>query len=81
VTLSGLKRHTDESIENRLRAARGDLQSALAEREAISRVEAFFDDLSGAGISQSLTGFFNTLSDVQNAPDDLAIRAVAISTR
>jgi flagellar hook-associated protein 1 FlgK len=80
VTLSGLKRHTDESIENRLRAARGDLQSALAEREAISRVEAFFDDFSGAGISQSLTGFFNTLSDVQNAPDDRAIRAVAIST-
>lgn len=79
VALSGLKRHVDESIENRLRAATGDVESAAAEREALARVEAFFDDLSGAGISQALTGFFNALSDVQNAPDDLAIRAVAIS--
>jgi len=79
VALTGLKRHVDESIENRLRAATGDVESAAAEREALARVEAFFDDLSGAGISQALTGFFNALSDVQNAPDDLAIRAVAIS--
>jgi len=79
VALSGLKRHVDESIENRLRASTGDVESAAAEREALARVEAFFDDLSGAGISQALTGFFNSLSDVQNAPDDLAMRAVAIS--
>ncbi|HRX85336.1 MAG TPA: flagellar hook-associated protein FlgK [Phycisphaerae bacterium] len=79
VALTGLKRHVDESIENRLRAATGDVESATAEREALSRVETFFDDLSGAGISQALTGFFNAMSNVQNAPDDLAMRAVAIS--
>ncbi|MCB9850082.1 MAG: flagellar hook-associated protein FlgK [Phycisphaerales bacterium] len=79
VTLSGIKRHVDEGIENRLRAATGDLHSAAAESQAVARVEAFFDDLSGAGISSSMTGFFNSLSDVQNAPDDLAIRAVAVS--
>lgn len=79
VALSGLKRHVDESLENRLRAATGDVESASAEQEALARVEAFFDDLSGAGISQALTGFFNAMSNVQNAPDDLAMRSVAIT--
>ncbi len=80
VTLSGLQRHVDESLENRLRAATGDMTAAGAERETLVRVESFFDDISGSGISQSLTGFFNAMSDVQNAPDDLAMRAVAIAT-
>ena len=80
VTLSGLKRHVDESLENRLRTSTGDLQSAMAERDAIARVEAFFNDVSGTGISQKLTSFFNGMSDVQNAPDDLAIRSVAIAS-
>ena len=80
VTLTGLQRHVDEALENRLRAATGDVSSAAAERDALARVEVHFDDLSGAGISEKLVSFFNALSDVQNAPDDLAIRAVAVSS-
>lgn len=80
VTLSALRRHVDEALENRLRTANGEFQSATARRQALAQIEVFFNDASGAGISGRLTEFFTALSDVQNAPDDLAIRAVAIST-
>ena len=79
VTISALERHMDESLENRLRIAIGDVESAAARRDALTRVETFFNDLSGGGVSARLTDFFNAMSDVQNAPDDVAIRGVAIS--
>jgi flagellar hook-associated protein 1 FlgK len=79
VAITGLKRHVDEALENRLRASTGDLQSAIAQRQGISQIEVYFNDLTGSGISSQITDFFTSLSDVQNAPDDLAIRAVAIA--
>lgn len=80
VALTSLKRNIDEALENRLRASTGDLQSSVAERDALSRIEAFFDDTSGAGISNKMIEFFNALSDVQNSPDDLAIRSVTLES-
>ncbi len=79
VTLTALQRHIDEALENRLRASSGDLESATALRDALSRIEVYFDDLSGAGISQKLTAFYDSLSDVQNSPDDLATRSIALA--
>ncbi len=79
VAITGLQRHVDEALENRLRASVGDLQSAIAQRQGISQIEVYFNDLNGTGISSQITDFFNSLSDVQNAPDDLAIRSVAVA--
>ena len=80
VNLTSLHRHVDEALENRLRASTGDLRSAQAESSVLSQLESYFADLSGTGISSQMIDFFNSLSDVQNAPDDTAIRAVAVST-
>ncbi len=80
VTITALKRSVDEALENRLRASTGDLQAATAEKSVISQMESLLGDLSGSGISQSMTAFFNSLSDVQNAPDDLGIRSVAVAS-
>jgi len=80
VALSSLKRNMDESLEARIRVAIADKESALAEGNWVGRVESFFDELTGAGISSQLTDFFNSLSEVQNNPEDLAIRNVAITS-
>jgi flagellar hook-associated protein 1 FlgK len=79
VALSSLKRNLDESLEGRIRAAIGDQKSAEAQAEWVGRIETFFDELSGAGISSRLTEFFNSLAEVQNNPEDQAIRGVAIA--
>jgi flagellar hook-associated protein 1 FlgK len=79
VALSSLKRNLDESLEGRIRAAIGDQESAAAQAEWVGRIETFFDELSGAGISSCLTEFFNSLAEVQNNPEDVAIRGVAIA--
>ena len=80
VALTAIRRNVDEALENRLRTATGEVELNAATRSALSQIEVFFDDLTGAGISQKLVGFFNALSDVQNAPQDLAIRQVAVAT-
>lgn len=77
--LTAIRRNVDEALENRLRAAIGDAQGNVATHDILAEVEVFFDDLSGAGISKQLVSFFNAMSDVQNAPHDLAIRQVAIA--
>ncbi len=80
VALSSLKRNLDESLESRIRVAVGDRESAATEADWVDRIEAFFDELSGAGIASQLTDFFNVLSDVQNNPEDVALRSVAITS-
>ena len=79
VALSELKRNLDESLENRLRAAIGDLESTEARQQSLARIEAIFDETSGAGISTKLNDFFNSFSDVQNSPADLGLREVAVA--
>jgi flagellar hook-associated protein 1 FlgK len=80
VTMHELKRHLDEQLENRVRAGIADYQSARASQQVLARVETLFDDTTGLGISSKLTEFFNSLSDVQNDPADLAIRDVALAS-
>lgn len=80
VALTELKRNLDESLENRLRAAIGDLESALTTEQSIGRVEAYFDETTGASISTQLTEFFNSFDAVQNDPADLGIRDIALAS-
>ncbi len=80
VALVELKRNLDEALENRLRAAIGQQQSTAARQEALSSIEPLFDDVAGAGLSDRLTEFFNSWSDLQNHPEDLAFRDLVIST-
>ena len=79
VALTELKRNLDEALENRLRAAIGDSESAAAARQALGQVEPLFDESTGQGISARITDFLNSMSDVQNAPADLALRDIALA--
>lgn len=80
VALTSLKRNLDEGLENRIRAAIGDNQSLEAQRRGAGLVETLFDPLSGLQLQDRLAGFFNQLSEVQNAPADNAVRDLAISS-
>jgi len=79
VALTELKRNLDEALENRLRSAIGDDQSALTTQQALGQIEPLFDDINGSGVLAKLNEFFNSLSDVQNTPADAAIRDLAVA--
>jgi len=79
VALNELKRNLDESLENRLRAAIGNLESAETQQLSLGRVEALFDESTGVGVANRLNEFFNSFSDVQNYPADLAMREITLA--
>lgn len=78
VALSGIQRNIDEALEGRIRLAIGAAEAATAERDTLARVENFFDDSNGADISSRMISFFNSFNDLQNRPEDNAVRELAI---
>ena len=79
VALTDIQRYLDEGLEGRVRLAIGGQESATARQTALAQVESFFDDSSGAGLSTQLGDFFSRLNDVQNTPEDPAIRELAVA--
>lgn len=80
VALTGIQRNIDEALEGRVRLAIGAQASALVREGTLAQVEAFFDDLRGTGIEARLLEFFHTFDELQNTPEDLAIRDLAITS-
>ncbi len=80
VALTSLKRNFDDALENRIRSAIGDHESLGAQRSTLGMVESLFDPVTGLPLSQQLNGFFNSMSDVQNAPADPATRDLAVNS-
>jgi len=79
VALSGIQRNFDEALESRIRLAIGGQESALTQQASLSQVEVFFDDISGTGASARLQQFFHGFDELQNTPEDPAIRDLAIN--
>lgn len=79
VALTALRRHIDEALESRLRAAIGDAESAVAGRELLLGVETLFDEFGGGGLSAKFLDFFNDLEEIANDPTDSGLREVVIS--
>ena len=79
VALTSLKRNLDEALENRLRASIGETEAQVARQRALAQVEALFDASGGLQLAARTNEFFNAMSDVQNAPDDIAARQLAVA--
>ena len=79
VAMTQLKRNLDEALENRLRTAIGQIEMSQVEQQTLVQVETQFDENSGAAISGRLYDFFNSFSDIQNAPAELATRDVVLA--
>jgi len=79
VALTDIQRYIDDALEGRLRLSIGSQESASARQSALAQVGSYFDDLSGAGVSSQLSNLFRRFADLQNTPEDVAIRDLTLS--
>lgn len=79
VALTALQRNLDEAVESRLRAAIGDEQRTLIERQTLVQIEALYSELGDHSLSNLLNSFFAAFQAVQNSPADLPTRGIAVS--
>ncbi len=79
VALTDIQRNIDEALEGRLRVAIGSQQSAEARQGAVAQVSGLFDDLSGSGVGARLNDFFSNFDELQNTPEDSAIRDLTVN--
>lgn len=79
VALTDIQRNIDEALEGRLRVAIGAQQSAEARQSAVGQVSGLFDDFSGSGVGARLNDFFHNFDELQNTPEDSAIRDLTVN--
>jgi len=78
VTILEIRRQVDEALNGRIRTAVGDSASYLVEQQAMTRVEATFNELTEEDLSSRLNEFFKAWSALQNQPQDTASRSVVL---
>ncbi len=64
----------DTFLEDRLRVASSDLSAGEIQDKVYAQLEAVLSELSDHDLSTSISRFFNSVTDVLNHPEDLAIR-------
>ncbi len=76
VRLTSVRRAISETLQARLRTAVSDKSSSGAERATLARIENLFDPLGDRNLGSLLSSFFASISDLQNNPDNVAIRGI-----
>jgi len=79
VALSELRRNVDESLEGRIRNATGNLAGSVLRQDMLGRLEGVINELTETDLSTLLQKFFNAFSEVQNHPDDITARSMALT--
>ncbi len=80
VALTGIQRNIDEALEGRLRLAAGTDAYADAQLEALSQIESLFSNVDGSDIGTTLVDFLNNFDELQNRPDDVSTRDLALTS-
>jgi flagellar hook-associated protein 1 len=80
VVVQGVVRKVDTFLQQRLRSAASDVASGSAQEGAYVDLESIIGELSDTDLSSSLADFFNSLNDVLNQPEDVAVRNLAVLT-
>ncbi len=78
VVLYDIRRQVDEALNGRIRSAVGESASSLIQQQALSRVEATFNELTESDLSSRMNAFFQAWSSLQNQPQDIASRSVVL---
>lgn len=79
VQVDGIVDKVDKFVLDRLVGARGDRAGADVQADAYSELEVLLNGLSGTvDLSTSLTGFFNSISEVLNDPTSAAARNLVV---
>jgi flagellar hook-associated protein 1 len=77
VTPDGIRALRDQFVEARLQTETGIAGRLTARRDALTPVDAVFNDANTAGgIQAALTGFFNAFSELEAQPNSAPLRAV-----
>jgi flagellar hook-associated protein 1 len=79
VTVQSIERLRNQCLEAQINHQEGQLGQDRARSDSLSRVEAYFGDLSGGGLSQSLGALFDALQKLQTAPASSVARGEVIS--
>ncbi len=80
VTLEALKRNIDSALENRIRYSLGDESDALAQQQALGRIESILNELTDIDLSTLMQNLFNAFGALQNRPHDVGARGMVITT-
>ena len=78
VQLDAVARKIDEALEGRLRASVADGSAAESKQAWLGRVESVFNELSDDDLSTKLSKFFNSWSELANAPGDAGARQIVL---
>lgn len=79
VALTDIQRMINEALEGRLRLAIGANEAAGVRQTSLAQLESFMDDLSGAGLGSRLTEFWTAFDELQNTPEDPAVRDLIVA--
>ena len=80
VALTNIQRNIDESLESRVRLAIGAQQMSDTRQLSFAQLEALFTDISGTGVSSRMLEFFHGFDELQNNPEDNAIRDLTLTS-
>ncbi|MEX0865841.1 MAG: flagellar hook-associated protein FlgK [Pirellulales bacterium] len=78
VQVDGVVQIIDNFLEERLRGASSERANTSAQEEAFVQLEGLIGELGDTDLSTSLTNFFNSVSEVLNQPESVAVRNLAV---
>ena len=78
VQVTAIAQQTDSYLTERAREASGEFAAADARSEILRRIEGYFNELGDEDLSTLLNGFYSSIQDVQNTPDDQSLRSLAV---
>lgn len=79
VTIDGVRQFRDRFVDARLQTETAISGRLTAQRDALSPVDAVFNETSGNGISAAINGFFNSFQALEVNPNSAALRADVVS--
>lgn len=79
VKLDGIQRMVDEFLNSRIRDAVGDSASLALQRQSLEQVEGIYNELTDSDLSTRMNEFFSSLSDLENSPEQMALRQLVVS--
>lgn len=80
VALTDIQRNIDEALEGRIRQAIGQQNASASQQVTLAQIEAMFSDINGTDLATRLSAFFHTFDELQNTPEDLAVRDLTITS-
>jgi flagellar hook-associated protein 1 len=78
VTVEGVVAFRDRFVESRLQRETAIAGRWEAQRDALSPVDAVFNETEGGGISEAMNSFFGSFRDLEAYPTSVPLRAVAV---